>query len=126
MAKLRQQNQAIPRTNEGKTSVVDRVESAEKKVKREIAIMKKCHHGQIVRLYEVMDDRMRKSIYMGNAYIYFSLLCLTNPFVVMEFMAGGEVKWRDLEERPVLKVEQTRRICRDVVLGLEYCTFSFS
>lgn len=69
MAKLRQQNQAIPRTTEGKTSVVDRVENAEKKVKREIAIMKKCHHGQIVRLYEVIDDRMSKSIYMGKDYI---------------------------------------------------------
>ena len=66
MAKLRQQNQILPRTNEGKTSVVDKVENAEKKVKREIAIMKKCHHGQIVRLYEVIDHRMSKSIYMGN------------------------------------------------------------
>ena len=40
----------------------------------------------------------------------------------MEYMGGGEVKWRSASSppRPVLTVDQSRRICRDVVLGLEY------
>lgn len=40
--------------------------------------------------------------------------------LVMEYMGGGEVKWRDDHARPCLRVDQTRRICRDVVLGLLY------
>jgi hypothetical protein len=50
----------------------------------------------------------------------------------MEFMGGGEVKWRqdagvvDNKQMymPYLTVDQTRRIIRDVVLGLEYRTTS--
>lgn len=38
----------------------------------------------------------------------------------MEYLAGGEVKWRDDRNQPILSVEQTRRIIRDAVLGLEY------
>lgn len=38
----------------------------------------------------------------------------------MEYLAGGEVKWRDDRDQPILSVEQTRRIIRDAVLGLEY------
>ena len=39
---------------------------------------------------------------------------------VMEFLGGGEIKWRDADSNPVLRVDQSRRICRDVILGLEY------
>ena len=38
----------------------------------------------------------------------------------MEYLGGGEVKWRDNQNRPVLTVSQTRRILRDAVLGLQY------
>ena len=38
----------------------------------------------------------------------------------MEFLGGGEIKWRDADNNPVLRVDQSRRICRDVILGLEY------
>lgn len=41
----------------------------------------------------------------------------------MEYLGGGEIKWRTNDGEPVLRVDQTRRICRDVILGLEYCTF---
>jgi hypothetical protein len=40
----------------------------------------------------------------------------------MEYMGGGEIKWRDTSEHPILTVDQTRRIIRDVVLGIEYRT----
>ncbi|EJD07031.1 kinase-like protein, partial [Fomitiporia mediterranea MF3/22] len=107
---LRQRNQgAIPRTVGGfggvstRPRLVDQLQSTEKKVLREIAIMKKCKHGQIVQLYEVINDRLTSKI-----------------FLVLEYMGGGEVKWRDEQGRPCLRVDQTRRICRDVVLGLLY------
>lgn len=42
---------------------------------------------------------------------------------VMEYLGGGEIKWRTNDGEPVLRVDQTRRICRDVILGLEYREF---
>lgn len=41
----------------------------------------------------------------------------------MEYLGGGEIKWRTNDGEPVLRVDQTRRICRDVILGLEYREF---
>ena len=44
----------------------------------------------------------------------------------MEYLGGGEIKWRTEQDEPVQRVSQTRRICRDVILGLEYCkSFTF-
>lgn len=41
---------------------------------------------------------------------------------VLEYMEGGEVKWRTQppDEFPTLEVEQIRKIFRQVILGLEY------
>lgn len=39
----------------------------------------------------------------------------------MEYLAGGPVEWSDIDHKPILKLQQTRRILRDTVLGLEYC-----
>lgn len=85
------------------TPLTDKLGSLEQKIRKEIAIMKKCRHGHIVRLLEVIDDKLNERIYM-----------------VMEYLSGGEIKWRNDQNQPVLAVEQCRRICRDVILGLEY------
>ncbi|KAF9232951.1 kinase-like domain-containing protein [Melanogaster broomeanus] len=85
------------------TPLTDKLSSLEQKIRKEIAIMKKCRHGHIVRLLEVIDDKLNERIYM-----------------VMEYLGGGEIKWRDEQNQPILKVDQCRRICRDVILGLEY------
>ncbi|KAF9579337.1 hypothetical protein BGW38_004446, partial [Lunasporangiospora selenospora] len=77
--------------------------SNEQKIRREIAIMKKCIHPNVVRLIEVIDDPNARKIYL-----------------VLEFMEGGEVHWKDAEERPILPLDDARTIFRDVVLGLEY------
>ncbi|KAK4051862.1 hypothetical protein OIV83_002567 [Microbotryomycetes sp. JL201] len=77
--------------------------SADDKIKREVAIMKRLDHPNIVRLKEVIDDVKSKKVFM-----------------VLEFMAGGQVVWQDEHKRPALTVEQARRTFRDVVLGLEY------
>ncbi|KAH0832988.1 kinase-like domain-containing protein [Lanmaoa asiatica] len=85
------------------TPLTDKLGSLEQKIRKEIAIMKKCRHGHIVRLLEVIDDKLNDRIYM-----------------VMEYLGGGEIKWRNEQHQPVLQVDQCRRICRDVILGLEY------
>ncbi|VDB84047.1 unnamed protein product [Peniophora sp. CBMAI 1063] len=83
--------------------VTDNFSSTEHKIRKEIAVMKKCKHPNVVRLLEVIDDKLYKKVYM-----------------IMEYLGGGEVKWRDDAARPILRVDQVRRIARDVILGLEY------
>ncbi|KAH9846649.1 kinase-like domain-containing protein [Lenzites betulinus] len=99
MSKLRKRN--LPRSSN--TPLVDQLGSTEHKIRKEIAIMKKLSHPHVVRLLEVIDDPLRDKIYM-----------------VMEYLGGGEIKWRTKKDNPLLRVDQTRRICRDVLLGLEY------
>ncbi|TBU62722.1 kinase-like domain-containing protein [Dichomitus squalens] len=83
--------------------LADQLGSTEHKIRKEIAIMKKLSHPHVVRLLEVIDDPLTDKIYM-----------------VMEYLGGGEIKWRTANDNPLLRVDQTRRICRDVILGLEY------
>lgn len=75
----------------------------DEKVLREIAILKKCQHPNVVQLKEVIDDPHSRKI-----------------FLILEYMARGEVHWKDAAGHPTLTVEETRRIIRDVVLGLEF------
>ncbi|KAG2153979.1 kinase-like domain-containing protein [Suillus clintonianus] len=99
MNMLRRRN--IPESSH--TPLTEKLGSLEHKIRKEIAIMKKCRHGHVVRLLEVIDDKLNDRIYM-----------------VMEYLSGGEIKWRNEQNEPVLQVDQCRRICRDVILGLEY------
>lgn len=108
--------------------------NSEAKIRREIAIMKRCDHKYIVRLLEVLDDVRLYKIYL-----------------VLEYMDRGEIKWKRREPQrnplpadarilsdsipccmandndlllneylPNLSFRQSRKIFRDVVLGLEY------
>ena len=91
---------------------------AEQKIRREIAIMKKCVHPNVVALQEVMDDPNSKKIYLGTLPLHVPFLIL-----VLEYMGGGPLQWRDADNNPVLNIEQIRSIIRDTVLGLEYLHF---
>lgn len=80
------------------------------KIKREIAIMKKCHHEHVVKLIEVLDDSKSRKIYL-----------------VLEYCSKGEIKWcpgDQLETKargpPLLTFQRAREVLRGVVLGLEY------
>ncbi|KAI9490109.1 kinase-like domain-containing protein [Zychaea mexicana] len=75
----------------------------EQKIRREIAILKKCAHPHVVRLREVIDDPASRKIYMA-----------------LEYMEGGEIEWRDENEMPVLSIDEARSVFRDVVSGLDY------
>ncbi|PVG04390.1 kinase-like protein [Serendipita vermifera] len=72
------------------------------RIRYEIAVMKRCIHDNIVRLIEVIDDPRSYAV-----------------FLVMEYLEGGEIKWRGYDG-PLLSLHQIRRITRDVLLGLEY------
>ena len=62
MHQLRQQQ--LPRTPH--TQLSDKPTSNENKIQREIAIMKKIRHPNVVRLIEVIDDILDEKIYLGN------------------------------------------------------------
>ncbi|KAG8906049.1 hypothetical protein FRB99_007706 [Tulasnella sp. 403] len=92
-------------TRGGSGAVTQAMRTHEDKIRREIAIMKKCHHENVVQLKEVIDDPHNKRI-----------------FLILEYMEGGELKWRTgpPDDLPILEVENIRRIFRQVILGLEY------
>ena len=66
--RLLQQNRSDLPLSSQHTPLVDRLNTTEAKIKREIAIMKKLRHPHVVRLYEVIDDRMKEKIYMGTSF----------------------------------------------------------
>ncbi|ODQ83070.1 hypothetical protein BABINDRAFT_164780 [Babjeviella inositovora NRRL Y-12698] len=76
--------------------------SQEDKIKREIAIMKKCDHPHVVQLREVLDDVNSRKIYL-----------------VLEYLETGEIVWQ-AENGPALTFVKARSVFRDVVQGLEY------
>jgi len=41
-------------------------------------------------------------------------------YIIMENLSGGPIEWTNAEHEPILLVDQTRRIIRDVIVGLDY------
>jgi serine/threonine protein kinase len=72
-------------------------------VQREIAILKKCRHPNVVRLVEVMDDPQNDCLYL-----------------VMEHMAHGALLPGEFDQLHALPIGQVRQYFRDILLGLEY------
>jgi [calcium/calmodulin-dependent protein kinase] kinase len=61
--------------------VTDNLGSQEYKIKKEIAVMKLCRHPHVVRLLEVIDDKLYQKVYMGE-FVPVLLLSLC-PFFVL-------------------------------------------
>ncbi|KAI5784712.1 hypothetical protein EDC01DRAFT_618567 [Geopyxis carbonaria] len=80
-------------------------DNSETKVRREIAILKKIRHENVVRLLEVIDDARYKKVYL-----------------VLEYVVRGEVIWNKDDERkiPAMDIEEARRCFRDTVVGLDH------
>jgi len=84
---------------------VGRIENALDSVKREVAVMKKIDHPNIVNLIEMIDDPAAEKLYL-----------------VMELVPGGPIiqgsnKLADLIPLPI---EICRKYFRDIILGLDY------
>ncbi|KAI9262016.1 kinase-like domain-containing protein [Sporodiniella umbellata] len=98
----RQMGYSLLRGNNHQSSQLASKEN-ELKIKREIAILKKCRHPNVVQLMEVIDCEESRKIYMA-----------------LEYSERGEIEWRDELEQPVMDLEEARSIFRDVVNGLDY------
>lgn len=75
----------------------------ELKIRREISILKKCCHPNVVRLREILDDPTSRKIYMA-----------------LEYTETGEIEWRDENDAPVMTINTARKLFRDIVNGLDY------
>ncbi|KAI9831457.1 MAG: hypothetical protein M1819_005056 [Sarea resinae] len=77
----------------------------EDKVKREVAILKKARHPNVVSLLEVIDDPAKKKVY-----------------IVLEYVALGEIIWRRKGVREIVTIERrrTERESRGVVDDISY------
>ena|ERR1700753_3166241 len=63
MNKLRRKPQIPP---SGHTPLTEAIGETERQIRKEIAIMKKCRHPHVVKLLEVIDDKLRSKIYLGE------------------------------------------------------------
>jgi len=75
-------------------------------VLREIAVMKKLHHPNVVKLYEVIDDPERDELYL-----------------VLEFVEGGDLM-EPIRKKEVVPEDTLRLWTRDLLLGLEHLHLS--
>lgn len=112
------------------------VHTALQKVEREIAIMKKLDHPNIVHCYEVIDDAEHDKLYIGRrparapGWRCAGTLTLKLMAAVLEYVEGGQVMnydaqagrycARDAADGKPLAEEVARRYFRDVVKGLSY------
>jgi [calcium/calmodulin-dependent protein kinase] kinase len=58
----------LPRTSDGPTALVDRRGTEEAKIRREIAIMKKCDHPNIIKFFSFIDDQMSANICLSASF----------------------------------------------------------
>jgi SNF1-activating kinase 1 len=65
-----------PHARAGPGAVTQAMRTTEDKIRREIAIMKKCHHPHVVQLREVIDDPHNKRIFLGEQSTF---ECLFHP-----------------------------------------------
>ncbi|KAL4921569.1 hypothetical protein BDW62DRAFT_113003 [Aspergillus aurantiobrunneus] len=65
--------------------------NAEDKVKKEVAILKKARHPNVVSLLEVIDDPNRQKVY-----------------IVLEYVENGEIIWRQRGLREIVYVDKLR------------------
>ena len=50
----------------GHTPLTEAIGETERQIRKEIAIMKKCQHPHVVKLLEVIDDKLKSKIYLSK------------------------------------------------------------
>lgn len=76
MKRIDPNNRKLPKSNRLGVPVLTVQQETESKIRREIAVMKKCTHQNLVRLLEVIDDPASKKVYLGIFFPSLSPCCL--------------------------------------------------
>ena len=110
-----------------------KIDNAFEQVKREIAVLKKCNHKNVLKLYEVIDDPSQEKLYLSCQPHIFSKLIILE---VLEYAENGEIiswdeekgrfKIKTINNEPYLSEEYIRKIFRDCIKGLLYRKKKFS
>ena len=74
--KLNRLRRKPPIPPSGHTPLTEAIGETERQIRKEIAIMKKCRHPHVVKLLEVIDDKLKSKIYMSEH-------TLLTPFAVV-------------------------------------------
>jgi serine/threonine protein kinase len=64
--KLNRLRRKPPIPPSGHTPLTEVIGETERQIRKEIAIMKKCRHPHVVKLLEVIDDKLKSKIYMSK------------------------------------------------------------
>lgn len=91
----------VPREAPKRLGVHTRPRKTDERVKREIRSMARCHHPNVVQLYDVIDDKRCRKL-----------------FLICEYMDGGDIPWSTRDHQPALTTSEARGILRDVIQGL--------
>jgi serine/threonine protein kinase len=65
--------------------MADQIGTNEMKIRREIAIMRRLDHPNIVKLIDVLDDPLEKKVYIGML----RTICLSNSDRLLSFGVHG-------------------------------------
>ena len=79
----------VPRRN--KHRLLAKLGAGDNATKREVAILKRARHPNIVALYEVIDDPSREKVYL-----------------VLEYVQKGEIRWRKRAPNEILAINKVR------------------
>ena len=77
MKRVDPHNRRLPKSNRLGVPPLTAQQETETKIRREIAVMKKCSHQNLVQLLEVIDDPASKKIYLGISPSFHTHPCLT-------------------------------------------------
>ena len=88
---------------------------------REMAIMKRLDHPNIVRLYEIINDSDHERLYMGMKNVIYNVFLVFTSFVVLEYMAGGPI----CKNGEIVEEETARRYFADIITGIDYCKWVY-
>jgi serine/threonine protein kinase len=96
--------------------LVDKMGTTEQKIKKEIAIMKKCSHPHVVKLLEVIDDELYEKIYMGM-YSFLPILLTAPTFFAFDYSHDETTPFLSASTLPAVPSKPSRHSC----MRLTYC-----
>ncbi|KAM3140918.1 hypothetical protein pb186bvf_006929 [Paramecium bursaria] len=113
-SKLKRQREYI-KNAKGEMQVKDALQD----VRREIAIMKKLKHRNLVQLFEVIDNPESDKLYMGKKSYQFKVLEFAAEGQLIEWDEDEEIFYKTNEDQ-VIDEELLRNLFRDTIKGLHY------
>lgn len=88
---------------------------------KEVAILKKMNHPNIVRLYEVIDDPTSDKFFMCKIFLFFSFIYNK---LVLEYVEQGavlKITANNTSNKPPYSETLVRKYAKELIAGLDYC-----